>query len=228
MREGEWERGKGGGGGCDCCIYRQAQVFYYKCSTGRINQAPILWLLHVSTSILLPGSTRFLFWDIFICPKATGRITLWDSIVCIQATGRISQVHSLKQHCMHPSYWQDQPTLDDETALCAPKLLAGSFSYETAYCMHRSYWQDQPGSFSETALYAPNLLAGSARFTLWDSIVHIQATGRSTRFTLWGSIVCTKTTGRINVVFETVFCMHPSYWQQSFIFMRQYCMHPSY
>ena len=129
-------------------------------------------------SKLLAGSSRF---------------TLWDSIASIQATGRISQVHSMRQHCIYPSYWQDQPGSLYETALYLSKLLAGSARFTLwdsilfiqatgrisqvhfmrQHCMYPSYWQDQPGSLYETALYLSKLLAGSARLTLWDSILWI-------------------------------------------------------
>ena len=206
MREWEWESGGDGG----------------------------VWLLHVSTSILLAGSTRFPFWDIFICPKATGRInqvhimrqhrvpqswgstrvTLRKSSVCTKATGRINQVHSLRQPRRQSSYWQDK------------------LGYVLRrHCMHLNYWQEH--------------------LLLWDNIVCTEAIGRISQvhslrehcmhqsywqgqpgFTLWDRIVCTKATGKISQVYATrQHCFRRSYWQDQpgfSFFYKHHCIHQSY
>ena len=147
--------------GYDCCMCRQA--FYWQDQPGS----------HSETSLQIPkllaGSTRFTFSDSFVCPEATGKI---------------SQIHILRQCCMHQSYWQDQPRLWYETALYASKLLAGSTRFtlrdsivcikatgriiqayiRRQHCMPQTYWQGQPGLHYEIAFYAPNLLTGSTKF----------------------------------------------------------------
>ena len=80
----------------------------------------------------------------------------------------------MRQHCIYPSYWQDQPGSVHETAFYESNFFLGiAFFFDGIVCMQATGRISQVDSLRRhsmnliffLALYACKLLAGSTRFT---------------------------------------------------------------